>query len=77
MLATLIYSLDSTIAAVAVPHMQGTLPATQEQVAWVLTSYIVVSAIVGRVSCRSPRPPCSIAICHRGMAAPWRWSAWG
>jgi DHA2 family multidrug resistance protein len=46
MLATVVYTLDSTIAAVALPHMQGTFSATQEQVAWVLTSYIVSSAIM-------------------------------
>jgi MFS family permease len=45
MLATILQALDSTIAAVALPHMQGTFSATQEQVAWVLTSYIVASAI--------------------------------
>ena len=45
-LATFIYTLDSTIAAVALPHMQGTFSSTQEQVAWVLTSYIVMSAIM-------------------------------
>ncbi len=46
MLATVLYTLDSTIAAVALPHMQGSFSATQEQVAWVLTSYIVSSAIM-------------------------------
>jgi DHA2 family multidrug resistance protein len=46
MLATVVYSLDSTIAAVALPHMQGSFSTTQEQVAWVLTSYIVSSAIM-------------------------------
>jgi len=46
MLATVIYTLDSTIAAVALPHMQGTFSATQEQVAWVLTAYVVASAIM-------------------------------
>jgi MFS transporter, DHA2 family, multidrug resistance protein len=45
-LATMIYTIDTTIANVALPHMQGSLQASQEQVAWVLTSYIVVSAIV-------------------------------
>jgi DHA2 family multidrug resistance protein len=45
-LGTFIYTLDSTIAAVALPHMQGTFSANQEQVAWVLTSYIVMSAIM-------------------------------
>lgn len=38
--------LDSTIANVALPHMQGTLSATQDQIAWVLTSYIVATAIM-------------------------------
>jgi MFS transporter, DHA2 family, multidrug resistance protein len=46
MLATILQALDSTIAAVALPDMQGTFSATQEQVAWVLTSYIVASAIM-------------------------------
>ena len=44
-LATLLYTIDSTIANVALPHMQGSLQATQDQIAWVLTSYIVVSAV--------------------------------
>jgi DHA2 family multidrug resistance protein len=46
MLATILQSLDSTIAAVALPDMQGTFSATQDQTAWVLTSYIVSSAIM-------------------------------
>ena len=46
MLATTIYSLDSTIAAVALPHMQGSFATTQEQASWILTSYIVSSAIM-------------------------------
>ena len=37
MLATVIQVLDTTIANVALPHMQGSLMATQDQVAWVLT----------------------------------------
>lgn len=44
-LAMLIQALDMTIANVALPHMQGALAATQDQVAWVLTSYIVATAI--------------------------------
>ncbi len=44
-LASMIYSIDWTIAAVALPHMQGTFSATQDQISWVMTSYIVVSAI--------------------------------
>ena len=46
MVACLLYSIDWTIAAVALPHMQGTFSATQDQVAWVITSYIVASAIM-------------------------------
>jgi len=38
-------ALDGTIANVALPSMQGSLSATQEQVAWVVTSYIVSAAI--------------------------------
>jgi DHA2 family multidrug resistance protein len=44
-LASLLYTVDTTIANIALPHMQGSLQATQDQIAWVLTSYIVVSAI--------------------------------
>jgi MFS transporter, DHA2 family, multidrug resistance protein len=46
MLATILQALDSTIAAVALPDMQGTFSATQDQVSWVLTSYIVAAAIM-------------------------------
>jgi len=45
MLATIMQALDTTIANVALPHMQGTMGATQEQITWVLTSYIVAAAI--------------------------------
>src|SRR5260221_10881498 len=44
-LGSLLYSIDWTIAAVALPHMQGTFSATQDQIAWVITSYIVASAL--------------------------------
>ena len=46
MLATIMQALDTTIANVALPHMQGSLNATQEQASWVLTSYIVAAAIM-------------------------------
>ncbi len=45
MLATIMQALDTTIANVALPHMQGSMSATQDQISWVLTSYIVASAI--------------------------------
>ena len=44
-LSTLIYAVDATIINVALPNMRGSLQASQDQIAWVLTSYIVVSAI--------------------------------
>lgn len=50
MLATIMQTLDSTIANVALPHMQGTLSASQDQIAWVLTAYIVASAIATPVT---------------------------
>lgn len=46
MLATLLFTIDTTVANVALPHMQGSLQATQEQLGWVLTGYIVASAVV-------------------------------
>jgi MFS transporter, DHA2 family, multidrug resistance protein len=46
MLATLMQALDSTIANVALPYMQGTMAASQDEINWVLTSYIVTSAIM-------------------------------
>ncbi len=45
MLATVMNSLDTTIANVALPHIQGSVSASQDQIAWVLTSYIVASTI--------------------------------
>lgn len=45
MLATVMQALDTTIANVALPHMQGAMSATQDQISWVLTSYIVAAAI--------------------------------
>jgi DHA2 family multidrug resistance protein len=44
-LATLLYSIDSTIVSVALPHIQGSLQATQDQAAWIATAYIVMAAI--------------------------------
>jgi len=43
MLATFMQALDSTIANVALPHMQGSFAASQDQITWVLTSYIVAA----------------------------------
>ena len=46
MLATLMQSLDTTIANVALPYMQGSVAASQDEMGWVLTSYIVAAAIM-------------------------------
>ena len=45
MVATLMQSLDSTIANVALPYMQGSFSTSYDQVTWVLTSYVVAAAI--------------------------------
>ncbi len=46
MAATIMQAIDSTIANVALPRMQGELSGTQDQMAWVLTSYIIAAAIM-------------------------------
>src|SRR4051812_33023305 len=45
-LSTIMQALDTTIVNVALPHMEGSLGATQDQISWVLTSYIIAAAIV-------------------------------
>jgi DHA2 family multidrug resistance protein len=50
MLASIMSSLDTTIANVALPRIQGSVSATQDQMAWVLTSYIVAAAIMTPLS---------------------------
>ncbi|GAA4781417.1 DHA2 family efflux MFS transporter permease subunit [Stakelama sediminis] len=46
MAATVMNSLDSTIANVALPHIQGSVAASADQITWVLTSYIIAAAIM-------------------------------
>src|SRR3954465_14853873 len=46
MLATLMQALDNTIANVALPHMQGSLSASRDQITWVLTAYVIAAAIL-------------------------------
>ena len=46
MLATVMNSLDTTIANVALPHIQGSVSASADQITWVLTSYIVAATIM-------------------------------
>ena len=50
MLAAVTQALDNTIANVALPRIQGSLSATQDQMIWVLTSYIIASAIMTPLS---------------------------
>jgi DHA2 family multidrug resistance protein len=44
--ATLLQSLDQTIANVALPYMQGSFSASFDEITWVLTSYITAAAIM-------------------------------
>jgi MFS transporter, DHA2 family, multidrug resistance protein len=46
MLATVMNSLDTTIANVALPNMKGSVSASADEITWVLTSYIVAAAIM-------------------------------
>ena len=46
MTATIMQALDTTVANVALPYMQGSLSASLDQINWVLTSYIVASTIM-------------------------------
>ena len=59
--ATLLQSLDQTIANVALPYMQGSFSASYDEITWVLTSYIVAAAImtapVGWMAARFGRKP--------------------
>src|SRR5271168_4767878 len=59
--ATLLQSLDQTIANVALPYMQGSFSASYDEITWVLTSYITAAAImtapVGWLATRFGRKP--------------------
>jgi MFS transporter, DHA2 family, multidrug resistance protein len=46
MLGMFMQMLDTTIANVALPYMQGTLQASRDQITWVLTSYVIAAAIL-------------------------------
>ena len=45
MMATTVVIIDMTIATIALPHMQGGLSASQDQVSWVMTTYFMMQAI--------------------------------
>ena len=72
MTATIMQALDTTIANVALPYMQGSLSASQDQINWVLTSYIVASAImtapIGWVADRFGRKKLFV-VCAAGFTA--------
>src|SRR5580700_1850138 len=46
MAGVLMQALDTTIANVALPYMKGSLAASNDQITWVLTSYIIAAAIM-------------------------------
>ena len=46
MLGMFMQMLDTTIANVALPYMQGRLQASRDQITWVLTSYVIAAAIL-------------------------------
>jgi len=68
--ATLLQSLDQTIANVALPYMQGSFSASYDEITWVLTSYITAAAImtapVGWLAARFGRKPLFI-VCILGF----------
>jgi MFS transporter, DHA2 family, multidrug resistance protein len=45
-LATIMQALDTTIANVSLPYIQGSVAANQDEIEWVLTSYVVAAAIM-------------------------------
>ena len=45
MLAAFMEVMDTSIAAVAIPNMAGSISATSDEATWVLTSYLVANAI--------------------------------
>src|SRR6202789_831244 len=50
LMASFLQAIDTTIANVALPRIQGSLSASQDQMAWVLTSYIIAAAIMTPLS---------------------------
>src|SRR5919109_3394036 len=80
MLATIMQALDTTIANVALPHMQGSLAATQDQISWVLTSYIVAAAITmpatGFIADKIGRKRLLLISIGGVLGAPTQWRLW-
>src|ERR1700727_3418034 len=50
LMASFLQAIDTTIANVALPRIQGSLSASQDQMGWVLTSYIIAAAIMTPLS---------------------------
>ena len=69
MAATIMQVLDTTIANVALPSMTGDLGASQDTITWVLTSYIVASAIMTPVTGWPPAYWTSIRTASSAAAA--------
>jgi DHA2 family multidrug resistance protein len=46
MMATMMQALDTSIANVALPYMRGSLSASESEITWVLTSYVIAAAIM-------------------------------
>ena len=67
--ATLLQSLDQTIANVALPYMQGSFSASYDEITWVLTTYITAAAImtapVGWLAARFGRKRLFVSLHHR------------
>ena len=65
MLASSIYSLDLTIVSIALPHMRGTFAAAPDQIAWVVTAFILGATIMvigaGWLGARFGRKPLFVA----------------
>jgi len=48
MLAMVMTAVDATVVNVALPHIQGSLSAGLDEIVWVLTSYIIATAVMTR-----------------------------
>jgi len=46
MLGTLMEVVDTSVANVSLPHMQGTFSAGVDEITWVITSYLVANAVI-------------------------------
>ena len=81
MIGTLMEVIDTSVANVSLPHMQGTFSAGVDEITWVITSYLVANAILlplsgwlghyyGRKRSSWNRSP------RKSTARPWLCSGW-